>query len=170
LTLQADLIFKIVAPVSYFEGYKVFQLLIFGSYFLFAYNAYVNYAYYTRKTYSIAVITIIIGALSLALNFILIPKYFMNGAAYAFIIVSILMFVIHYLNVKLFLKIQCVSPKIFLKDATILLLFLVPSNLCNEFLFGNNVGFIFRLIISFGIILYAYKKKMNAFKNIKGFK
>jgi O-antigen/teichoic acid export membrane protein len=167
LTLLSDLIFKIVAPAEYYEGHKVFQLLVFGSYFLFAYNAYVNYAYYTRKTYSIAIITLVIGALSLLFNFMLIPKYFMDGAAYSFIIVSILMFFIHFINVKYFLKIKCISPKIFLKHSSILGVILFFSTYFTEFLFENNLGLVVRLLVSLFVIIYAYKKKMNSFIKIK---
>lgn len=159
LVLQADVIFKIVAPVEYFEGYKVFQLLVLGSYFLFAYNSYVNYAYYTRKTYSIAVITILVGALSLALNFILIPRYFMNGAAFSFILGSIFMFLVHYLNVKYFLKIKCVSPSIFIKDGLILSIFLFCCFMFNDFLFKDNFGLIIRVTVSLFALGYLYNKK-----------
>ncbi len=159
LILQADIIFKIVAPPEYYDGYKIFQLLVFGSYFLFAYNSFVNYAYFTRKTYSIALITVIIGVLSLSLNFILIPKYFMFGAAFSFIGGAIFLFLIHFLNVKYFLKIECVSPMIFIKHSIILSTVLISSFLFSGFLFNNFYGLLIRSLISFFVLIVVFIKR-----------
>lgn len=168
LILHADLIFRIVAPEEYFEGYKVFQLLVMGSYFLFAYNSYVNYAYYTRKTYSIALITIIIGIVSFTLNLLLIPKYFMVGAAYSFIIGSFVLFIVNYLNVRFFLKINCVSIWVFIKDAIILFVILLSCLIFNNFLFDSQWGLLIRIILSiFAVILLYRNKSLFLKKNIE---
>lgn len=168
LILHADLIFRIVAPPEYFEGYTIFQLLVTGSYFLFAYNAYVNYAYYTRKTYSIALITIVIGIISFTLNLLLIPKYLMVGAAYSFIIGSFILFVINYLNVRFFLKIKCVSLWIFIKDAIILLIILANCIIFKDFLFDSNLGFLIRILITItGLILLYNNRSVLVSKSLK---
>ncbi|GAA3656697.1 lipopolysaccharide biosynthesis protein [Flavivirga jejuensis] len=165
LILHADLIFRIVAPVEYFEGYKIFQLLIMGSYFLFAYNSYVNYAYYTRKTYSIALITIVVGLVSFTLNLFLIPKYLMSGAAYSFIIGSFILFLINYLNVRFFLKIKCVSLWVFIKDAIILLAVLLNCLIFGDFLFGSNLGLLIRVILTIVGVILLYRNRFFFINN-----
>lgn len=159
LILHADLIFRIVAPKAYFEGYNIFQLLVMGSYLLFSYNAYVNYAYYTRKTYSIALITIIVGIISFTLNLWLIPKYLMIGAAYSFIIGSFILFIINYLNVRFFLKIKCVSLWIFIKDAIILLIILLSCIIFKDFLFYSNWGVLIRVILTIIGVILLYRNR-----------
>ncbi|AJR04766.1 lipopolysaccharide biosynthesis protein [Siansivirga zeaxanthinifaciens] len=165
LILHADLIFRIVAPVEYFEGYKIFQLLIMGSYFLFAYNCYVNYAYYTRKTYSIALITIVVGLVSLGLNLLLIPNYLMIGAAYSFIIGSFILFLINYLNVRFFLKIKCISLWIFIKDAIILFIILINCIIFGDFFFGNNLGMLIRVVFTIIGVILLYRNRLLLINN-----
>jgi O-antigen/teichoic acid export membrane protein len=145
--LMSDKVYTIIAPVAYFEGYKVFQLIVAATFVMFIYNVYVNYSYYSRKTYSMSVITIVVGIISLGLNIILIPLFKMMGAAYSYIISSIMMAILHYLNAKYFMKLKVVKLEIFGKYALLLALMLIAIMGYDKFLFNTTSGFIIRAIV-----------------------
>ena len=109
----------IMADKSYWDGIRILPILVFGVYFMFMYQFFVNFEFFHKKTKIIAFGTISSGILNIFLNFILIPRFGMYGAAIATSISYFGLFIAHaflvkrILKFKFFLKIKVFIPYIF---------------------------------------------------------
>lgn len=89
---------------DYMIGLNLMPVLIISYVFQFMYSLFVNIEFYHRKQYIIALSTIIAAVVNIALNFIFIPIFGYEVAAYTTLVGYILMFLIHFCVVKFYLK------------------------------------------------------------------
>lgn len=84
---------------------------------------YVNYAFYEKKTKNIAAITIVAGGLNILLNYLFIPKFGYIAASGTTLISYVVLFLLHYINVKWILKVKrIINIKIFVIPTCMLIL------------------------------------------------
>lgn len=95
---------KILGNKNYWEGIALMPIIVAGYFFVFLYTFNVNYEFYKKKTKYIAAGTIIAGISNIVMNFILIPKMGMQGAAIATLISYIILFSIHEIIVRYIFK------------------------------------------------------------------
>lgn len=86
---------KILATEEYWEGRPIISLVVISYFFRFLYLFPVNYEFYHKKTKYIAASTFVATLINICLNYILIPKYGMYGAAVATIVAYVFLFLIH---------------------------------------------------------------------------
>lgn len=86
----------LLAGSEYWKGIAVIPVLVIAVYFTFMYQFPVNFEFFHRKTYIIAVGTCGAAAANIILNIILIPVGGMYGAAFATTLSYGLLFVAHY--------------------------------------------------------------------------
>lgn len=110
-------VYLFYASKSFIMGIDVIPYLAIGSYFIYLYSFSVNYKYYKGKTISIAVGTVISGFLNILINFLLIPRYGIFGAAFATCISYAILWIFH----------QIGASKIDKEDYPYTFWFFVPS-------------------------------------------
>ena len=113
----------ILADKSYHEALGIIPIIIVSYFFFFLYTMYVNYAFYEKKTNNIAAITIIAGGLNVLLNYLFIPKFGYIAAAWTTLISYLVLFLLHYINVKWIIKInRIINVRVFSAPTFILIL------------------------------------------------
>ena len=91
----------LMADYEFYSGINLIPIFIGSIYFIFMYQFAVNYEFYYRKTKTIALGTLCAAISNIFLNLYFIPKYGIYGAAYATIISYALLYIFHYIIVKL---------------------------------------------------------------------
>ena len=104
LVLISPQISNILAPAEYSEAIAIIPIIIIGFMFQFLYTLYVGYAFYAKKTATIAIITVFCAGINIYLNYIFIPLYGYMVAAWTTLVTFALFFITHYINVRLFIK------------------------------------------------------------------
>jgi O-antigen/teichoic acid export membrane protein len=89
-------ILTIMAPKEYWVGKILLPPILLASFFIFLYSISVDLEYYYKSTKIIAFNTIIAACINLGLNFIFIPKFGANAAAYTTVVAYAVSFGIHY--------------------------------------------------------------------------
>jgi O-antigen/teichoic acid export membrane protein len=136
ITFSKEILF-VAADKSYHEALRVITVVVFSYFFLFLYTLYVNYAFYFKKTKSISIITITAGLVNIILNYLLIPIYGYEMAAWTTLFSYLLLFFLHYFNAKHHFKdIDLLKLKTFVIPTILLLL--VGSINYSVYSFGMN--------------------------------
>ncbi len=99
--LLAPEVLLIIGGKKYLDAMDCFLPLFSGVVVHFCYTMYVNVEQFSRKTWAIAVGTVIAAIVNVVLNLILIPQYGYIAAAYTTLIGYIVLFLIHYAFVRL---------------------------------------------------------------------
>ncbi len=150
-----ELIKTLALNPDYWLAYTIVPYIIFGLLFSGARTVVNIGLYITHKTSSIALNTIFAAVLNIILNFLLIPKYHMLGAAYATIISFIVLYFLSYRAAQKQYKIPYENKKLALLIALWVVLILLSSLI-------NSLTIIVRILIkiffisSFPLILYLF--------------
>lgn len=99
IVLSNDLLLLITGD-KYLGADIVLSLTIISYFFYFTYSIFVAYSFYEKKTKLITFYSIIVALFNIVLNYFLIPKLGINGAAITTLISYILLFLLHYLRVQ----------------------------------------------------------------------
>lgn len=164
LVLFANEIVIIMADKKYHSSIHIVPIIIGGYVFLFLYMVYSNYSFYRKKTLLISINTLIAGVVNIVLNYIFIPKYGYVAAAYTTIFSYMLLFVLHFINVKLVLKesesipIKLILPNISFYFISVLLFYL-NSFFNLHFLVFLLIKILYIFIIAF--LFFGIKRFMN---------
>jgi len=158
LIFFAKEIITVLADQSYHEALYIIPIIVISYFFLFLYSIYVGFAFFYKKTKNIATITITVGGLNIFLNYLLIPKFGYVAAAWTSLLSYIVLFILHYTNVKWIIKIKnIISYKIFILPAMIL----VFMGLFNTYLiisdFGYSTILVIKLLLLAIVTLLTYK-------------
>ena len=141
---------------DYWAAYKVVPYIILAYIFSGAKYVVTLGLFLKRKTNYVAYNTIGAAILNLILNFLLIPKYRMMGAAVATIISFAVLYLVTYFVANRFYKIPYENAKLLkMLGLSIILFFL--STLVTEFHIFPRIIIKLLIIISFPIILYFMK-------------
>lgn len=96
LTLLSPEIMKLISPKEYWEGFYIIPPIILSNLIIFIYTFYVEIEYFNKKTKIIAQNTLIAAMINIILNYILIPKYGYEAAAYTTLFSYAISLLIHY--------------------------------------------------------------------------
>lgn len=97
-------IVKLFSSSDFWGGIDLIPILSVGMYFVFLYSFPANFQFYHKKTANIAIGTVAAGLINIILNFLLIPKFTMMGAAMATLISYILLFFFQHIVAKYLVK------------------------------------------------------------------
>lgn len=100
LMLIAPEILFLMADEEYWVGKNILSPLILANFFIFLYTISVHVEYYYKQTKHIAMNTLIAGLLNIGLNFIFVPQYGAEAAAYTTLISYMVSYAIHYAVAK----------------------------------------------------------------------
>lgn len=150
---------RIFAPSNYLHALPTISIIVMGFMFQFFYFMYIGYAFYEKKTVPIAIITIVSGLINIGLNYIFIPKFGYIASAWTTLFTFFILFLLHYLNVKLIVRPpKVVSLFTVLPPGIISLILIVIS-----FLLNNSTANIQTITIShiFLIAIYGIYIKLD---------
>lgn len=119
-------VFKLMAPEKYWSGMTILPILVLSFYFGYLYLFPVNFEFFHCKTKLIPIATMIAAVINIGVNFILIPKYGLVGAALGTLVAHFLEFLFHFVVAKAIIK-QEFEYNIFyfLKGVFVLLVFVI---------------------------------------------
>ena len=104
VTLIAPEVLMILAPKDYYEGVYAVPPIAATAFSAALYNIYANIEFYYKKTWWIALSTIISALINVGLNFIFIPQYGYSAAAYTTLVSHLALAFMHYLGCKYICK------------------------------------------------------------------
>lgn len=148
---------------SYWSGISIVPIVLAG---YLMYGIYVNLMagiYIEKKTKYLPLITGIGAAVNVAVNFLLIPKLGMTGAAYATLISYCAMMVGIYITANKFYKINYEFSKIYLIAFSTIASFAIYSFTAGTFLHDWYFKVLF--LVLFFVLIFAFK--IVTFKDIK---
>ncbi len=150
-------ILLVMAPSSYSTGSKSIIIVTFGVFFLYLYRFPLAYEQYAKNLKWVAFCTISAGLINIGLNFLLIPKYGINGAAYATFISYVILFVLHEFVARKILRNFNIEFKNYITGFVIVLIFTFFTYVfIDEFVFRMLFGFFFYLFIVWYLRKYGY--------------
>ena len=94
--LIAPEILRLMSTEAYWGAIPLLPLLAVGQYCVFLYSFPVNYEFYSMKTKSIALGTVLAAALNIVLTLALVPAFGMMGAAFSTMVAYLALFVFHF--------------------------------------------------------------------------
>ena len=97
---------KLLTTSDYLKAINVLPVIVIGFMFQYLYVQLVNYSFYEKKTLNIAIFSLLAASVNVALNYFLIPKFGYVAAAWTTVVSYVLLFLLHYINVKYVLKIK----------------------------------------------------------------
>jgi len=162
LILFSQELVMILADKKYYASLNIVPVVVISYVFFFLYTMYVSYSFYYKKTYLIAVFTIIAGTIDIGLNYLLIPKYGYQAAAWTTLISYAFLFVLHYLNVRFIIKPEKITrlgvllPNFFVILGFVFLFYLVRGYVTN---YWTLVGI--KLLILSTAILSLFGRKIK---------
>ena len=123
LILASKEIAMVLADEKYHSAFSIIPIIILSYVCVYLYNIYTNYSFYRKKTILISINTIIAGFINIGLNYMFIPKYGYQAAAYTTLFSYFILFLLHYLNVKYIIKEKPMIPLMTVISPIILVFF-----------------------------------------------
>ncbi len=146
-------VYKIMAPAEYYDGMKIIPLFVLANFFSFTYLFPVNFEFFKKKTQLIPIATFAAAVINIGINWLLIPRYGILGAAIGTLVAHILLYVFHQIMAYRIGKNEYEYRNI--------KMFLVPSFImtviCAAFFFFPIVSFWIRWSIAFFVGIWILK-------------
>jgi O-antigen/teichoic acid export membrane protein len=158
LILFSREIVYILGEKRYHVALNIIPVVMLGYVFIFLYTLYANYAFYYKKVWLITLFTVTSGIVSVALNYILIPRYGYKFASISALASYLLMFILHYGNVRYVLKIKHLIPIRKTAVKILLILFVtIVFYFCEYFVINNLFSLAIKIISGIIVIYFLYK-------------
>lgn len=88
-------VFKLMAPVTYWNGMKLLPFFVVANYFHFMYGLPANCEFFSARTKLIPVGTVGAAVINVFINWLLIPRYGIIGAAIGTVTAFVMLFIFH---------------------------------------------------------------------------
>lgn len=153
-------VIKLFVPEPFWPAIRLLPLFILGNYFNFLYSFPVNFEFFHKTTYTIAIGTICAAVVNIGANYLLIPHFGMWGAAFGTLFAHILLFVFHEITSAFILPFHYhYSIKDFLPGIFVTTIALVLADCLKDFIVIRwGAGFVLA-----GIWCYSIYKRKSLF-------
>lgn len=151
---------KWMAPVEYQVGIPLVIPILLGFYFQFLYSLPVNLEFYLKKTNYIAIGTILSAIIKIILNYIFIPLFGYESAAFTTVISYFFLFLFHYILSKKLLG-KSIFDTTFLMGTTFLLCIISVF----LYYFIDFTIMRYTLILILIITLFLFRRKLSFSRN-----
>ena len=141
--------FGLYAPEDYLPGGRLIPILVLGFYVRFLYSIAVNYEFYHKKVKYTATVTIIAALINIVMNYFMINRFGIDGAAAASSLAYLCEFVLHYIYAKYYITNDKYPFTIRFMFKHLLLLFVF----CIIYLYTTNYWLI-RWILGFSLGIF----------------
>lgn len=148
---------RLLAPSEYYRGVMAVPPIVAVSFLVALYNLYANIEFYFKKKYYITLSTIVATGVNLILNYLLIPKFGLIGAAYTTLISYVVLIFMHYIGYRRCLKEKVYADKFIMIETIVLIVLIVFTG----YIYENNyirLG-IFICLVLFGFVFKKWLKK-----------
>lgn len=162
ILLVAPEIIWIMGGNKYYESRFLMPPVILACAFQFVYGMYVNIEIFVKKTFQISLGTVLAGVINVVLNYLLIPIYGYQAAAYTTLIGYILLWVFHYLMVKREKKYMDIYETRFVLAVLTVLSFISMLMLLIYHYDIIRFGLVFIYVIIFLYFVLKYRKQIIA--------
>lgn len=160
-TVAPDMI-NIFLPSTYSESIKIVAPIAIGIYFQIMYLYFYDIEYFYKKNKEISLFSVITAIINIVLNIICINKFGYKAAAYTTVISYMILFFMHYLEMRHIEKRKIYDVKFIVFLSVILML---ASLLYYLFDYNIILRYLMLLIISI-IVLINYKKIIGSILNL----
>lgn len=109
----------LLAPKNYLSSVRILPVVVLSYFFQFLYTIYVNYAFYLKKTFAISLGTMMAGVINIFLNLRMIPIWGYEIAAWTTVFSYFALFLFHWFNVAILIKVKTIPLKGMIITATI---------------------------------------------------
>jgi O-antigen/teichoic acid export membrane protein len=157
----------IFADSAYYSALDLVPIIVLSYVFVYFYTIYANYSFYRKKTIIISLNTIIAGSINIILNYVFIPQYGSIGAAYTTLFSYIMLFILHFIYTKFFLKENCPSLFSYLRSILFFILLLGIYFIFSRFELHFFINIIMKLILLLLFIVHLYKVLLEKGNKIK---
>jgi O-antigen/teichoic acid export membrane protein len=165
--MYATLMFLLIGPElilvmggkAYIEAINVLPPVVVGFVFQFIYSLYVNIEFYHKKQKIIAFATIISAIVNLGLNAIFIPKFGFVAAACTTLVGYVVLFLIHFTNVRRMNKTYWYDTKFNFGAILVSLIMLIGTAIIYQNRAARLTVLFVVSLVSF-ISMYLYRKKL----------
>lgn len=159
--LVAPEILKLLASEPYWEGTLIIPPIVLANLVTFIYTFYVDVEHYYKKTKFIALNTLVAAASNIVLNYIFIPIYGYEAAAYTTIISYIISLELHYYMAKK-LEPRSAKLKAYAKEIMLVVIMSVVYYIALDiWIVRWSIAFVLASIV----VLYLYKNYSNLLRN-----
>lgn len=112
-------------PIEYHAGIALIPLIAASGFFAVLYSFFITVEYYEKRNIQTAIVTAFAAVINIILNWIFLPVFGMNAAAWTTITSYILIFLLHTAYVTLIMKKNYFNLKIFFVLACLMLIFVI---------------------------------------------
>ncbi len=162
LVLFSREIVMLMADPEYYASLEVVPVVVISFVFLFLYTMYVNYCHYYKKTYLIAIITVVAGGINIGLNYLLIPRFGYLAAAWTTLISYFFLFVFHFLNVKYLIKPERItSLKVLLPNLGKIILLILIYYYVRTFIDSMWIMVVVKLVLVAAGVLVLFTRQIR---------
>ena len=102
--LFAQEIATVLGDPRYFDALPLIPVIVFGYVAVFLYTLYANHSFYLRRTWLVSLATVVAGVVNVVSNYMLIPVYGYQAAAWTTTASYFLLFALHYLFARFLLS------------------------------------------------------------------
>ncbi|MCK4664611.1 MAG: oligosaccharide flippase family protein [Bacteroidales bacterium] len=152
----------VLADKKYYVALDIVPIVIISYVFFFLYTMYVNFAFYHKKTYLIAIITIVAGGINIGLNYWLIPLYGYKVAAWTTLVSYACLFVLHYFNVRFIIKPEWITKlKVLLPNFFIMIGFVLLYTFVNVKMQNIYLLFVMKVLLLLGLLVIYFGRDIK---------
>ena len=146
--LFAPEIIWVLAPKEYYEGIYIIPSISASAFFIAAYSIYMRIELYYKQTTFAMIATSISAIANLALNFIFIRMFGYIAAGYTTLACYVLLYILHYLNVKSKGFDNCLDNRSIAMLALVVIIFSFALNFVYAYTAFRYIIIVFLMIIS----------------------
>ena len=155
--LLAPDVIKLFAGEDFWSGISLIPVFVLANYMMFLYSFPVNYEFYHKKSIHIAIGTSAAAVINCILNYVLIPRMGMAGAAVATLISYVMLWIFHHIVSKYFIGKQYhYTVREFLPGLIVMILASIAVHLLESQIF---VRWILALVVGIAVVKHLWKTK-----------
>ena len=142
------------------DSIQILPVIILSYLFFFLYTMYVQYSFFYKKTYLVALYTLLASVINIFLNYILIPKFGYQIAAWTTVISYFLLFIFHYINVFFLVDSnKRIKLKFFIPNLTYVIILILINQIIIKYIDIYIILFSLKLIIIFLGYMILFRKE-----------
>ena len=160
IMIFSEIILRLFVSTRYASSFELIPILITGYFMFYLYTVYANYSFYLKKTVSVSIITLITGGINVFLNYLFIPIYGIEAAAWTTLVSFTIMFIMNFIISKSYLNIVTMPLRGLVLNCIIIILILALCLGLSKIEMNSILDFLIR-VLSFFICSYLLIIKMK---------
>lgn len=154
-------IIYVMSDEKFHSSQDIVPIVVLSYVFFFLYTLYVGYSFYHKKTYLIAIFSLVTGFINIYLNYLLIPEYGFKAAAYTTLISYLALFALHFINVKFIIReSQIIRLKQLMPNLIFIVLIYILFVWTKSFISNYILLLFMKIILLGGTVMFFLKKRV----------